>query len=365
MGGAENQVVALADTFARQGHSVCIVALTGDLIVLPTVQAIQVVGIGMQKNPLSFLAAYARLRSTLANFRPDVVHSHMVHANLLARLVRLTLPMNRLICTAHSSNEGGMLRMLAYRMTDALADLTTNVSTDGLRRFIELKAVSRTKGRAIHNGIDCNRFSFSNQGRARIRSELGIEEDAHVFLNVARIVPEKDHSNLLQAFAIVRQHAPMARLLIVGDGPELQAMTILAHELEVAEHVQFLGVRRDVPDLLAACDTFVLSSYIEGLPLVIGEAMACERYVVTTDAGGVREFVGDNGTVVPIQDRTALAEAMRSQIFADIERRQLAGKTGRSRIQATYSLESIAEGWSHIYLGMQPNDDGTTLAALG
>ncbi|MBN2869713.1 MAG: glycosyltransferase, partial [Campylobacterales bacterium] len=112
MGGAERQVCDLADRFTALGHEVLIIYLTGKAVIRPDHPDIRLIGMEMSKTPLSFIKTYIRLRRILRDFTPDVLHTHMVHANLVARLLRLSMHIPRLICTAHSTNEGGRLRML-------------------------------------------------------------------------------------------------------------------------------------------------------------------------------------------------------------------------------------------------------------
>ena len=123
----------------------------------------------------------------------------------------------------------------------------------------------------------------------------------------------------------------------------------MAGTLGVADRVNFLGVRHDVPTLMAACDVFVLSSAWEGFGLVIAEAMACGRVVVATDCGGVREVVGDAGFLVPPRNAEALAKAMgRALRLSDDEHERL-GVAARQRVVEHFSLEATAERYLAVY----------------
>lgn len=351
MGGAENQVVALADRYAAEGHVVMLVAMTGEATVMPRHHGVRLETLRMERNLPGLTRGYLHARRLLKAFAPDVVHSHMVHANLFARALRASLPMRRLICSAHNTNEGGAARMLAYRLTERLADLTTNVSDEAVRAFLEHGAARQGRIVTMHNGIDAERFHFREEDRQRLRREFEVSDDTHVLLAVGRFSPQKDYRNLFEAFVRLCKRRNDCVLWIAGTGDEQQGFQADAARLGIDEHVRFLGLRRDVPALMSAADLFVLSSAWEGLPLVVGEAMACQRVVVATDAGGVREWLGDCGYVVPVRDSLALADALGAALEAGAGERQRRGMAGRERVMTRYALSTVVQKWLQLYTG--------------
>ena len=126
-GGAERVVCDLADQMHQRGHSVKIAYLTGDVFTKPRCPEIELIKINLNSLWL-FPLAYIKLSKVIRIFKPDVVHSHMFHANIMARVARLLVNFPTLVSTAHSKNEGGKLRMLIYCLTNTLSDLNTNVS---------------------------------------------------------------------------------------------------------------------------------------------------------------------------------------------------------------------------------------------
>lgn len=348
MGGAEKVVIGLAEAFADRGHEVNIAYLTGVALVVPRNHDIAIVSLGM-KSGRDFFSAYFRLRRLVMDFQPDVVHSHMVHANILARLLRLTTTIPLLICTAHSSNEGGALRMLAYRLTDMLADLSTNVSDEAVAAFVARRAVKPGRMITVYNGISTSVFAFSESARAQIRKQLDVEDGCHVILAVGRLTAAKDYPNFLRALRTLRSSSVYFKAFIVGDGPLKRALKAEVDELNITEHLEFLGVRNDVPELMSAADVFVLSSAWEGFGLVVAEAMACECLVVATDCGGVKEVVGDCGYLVSPSNSTALYDAIVQGLTLTSSEADSLRARGRERIVRNYSLEVAVDRWIDLY----------------
>lgn len=350
MGGAEHVVVNLADELVKRGHQVKIAYLTGQALVLPESPSIEVISIGMA-GAKSFFSAYFKLRSLIKSFKPDVVHSHMVHANILSRLVRLTVNIPKLICTAHNTSEGGKLRMLAYRLTDKLADISTNVSEEAVAAFVSKGAVKPGRMLAVANGIDTAKFSFNKSDRERLRKELKIT-DQKMLLAVGRLDTQKDYPNLLNSIYLLKQKRQDFKVFIVGDGPLRAELRQRVKELELTEYVEFLGLRRDVAQLMSAADVFVLSSAWEGFGLVVAEAMACERQVVATDCGGVKEVVGDAGFIVSARDSSALVNSINTVLDMNPLGRSQLGANARVRIVQEYSLSKSTGSYLDIYYGL-------------
>ena len=349
VGGAETQVTELASQFAERGDTVMLAFMTGQAEVLPRHPAVTVCSLGMRNSIPGMASGYRALRRLIKSYQPDVVHSHMVHANLLARLVRMGCRMPRLVCTAHSNNEGGKARMLAYRITDALADLSTNVSDNAVAAFVAKGAVPKGRMITVSNGIATDRFRKDTDRRNATREQAGLAPDTRLILAVGRLVDVKDYPNLLRAFALVRKNARNIVLWIAGGGECLQELQALSHELGIAHAVSFLGVRSDTEALYNAADLSVLSSQWEGFGLVVAEAMASENIVVATDCGGVREVLGECGYLVPAQNPERLAEALQSALALTPDDARALGRKARQKVLDHYSLYNTINTWAAIY----------------
>jgi glycosyltransferase involved in cell wall biosynthesis len=334
---------------ARRGHTVAL------LVLRPRVAEqwptdLTVIHLNMRKSPFSVLAGLARGRRFLREFCPDVMHSHCFHANMTARLLKVVVQSPAVLSTVHNVYEGGLLRMLAYRLTDGLACQTIAVSQAAADRFVRLRAVPQDKCVVLTNGIDTAEFVPDADRRVGMRAATGVDTQ-FIWLTAGRIVPAKDYPNLLLAFARVRTACPETQLWVAGEasGAEFSSMQGLTANLGLEDAVRWLGLRRDLPALLDAADGFVLGSAWEGMPLALGEAMAMEKPVVATDVGGVRELVGEAGMVVPAKDPDALAKAMLEQMQSTPEDRRALGLAARARIQSKFSMDAKADEWEALY----------------
>ncbi len=350
-GGAETQVAHLAMALRRRGRDVSVVSLLRPSAFEEELAAsgVAVRSLAMRPgvaNPLGF----ARLVSALRELRPAVLHAHMFHANLMARSVRLLSPVPVVISTIHSiaesSRDSGDVRLRdwLYRITGLLSDATVCVSKAVAERHITARAVSHSRLRVIPNGVDGERFRPDPERRARMRRTLGLG-DEFAWLAAGRLIWKKDYPTMLQAMA--RQSG--AVLLIAGAGPLEEELRTLAGSL--GANVRFLGEREDIPELMNACDGLLLSSVVEGLPVVLLEAAASGLPCVTTDAGGVSEAVldGRTGYIVPRRDSLAFGLAMsRLAGLAASERLHMAA-AAREHALAEFELGAIAGQWDRLY----------------
>jgi glycosyltransferase involved in cell wall biosynthesis len=291
-----------------------------------------------------------KLRSMLLEWRPDVLHGHMVHSNLLARLSRLLVPTRVVVCTMHNQNEGPQWRYLAYRLTDPLCDLTTTVSGVAVDEAVRRHAVSRRKVTLVPNGIDASGYDRDDAVRRSTRASLGIT-DEFLWFAAGRLSEAKDYPNMVQAFKHVRSVQPSTRLRIAGIGPTQDSLEALVSREGLTGDIELLGLRADVPALMQAADGFVMSSAWEGLPMVLLEAAASSLPIVVTDVGGSRDVIehGTSGYITPPADSQALGDAMLQVMALAPSERDAMGAAGRARVTSVFDLEAVTNRWQGIY----------------
>lgn len=275
---------------------------------VPEFEAAGVVPTRLGNGRLGWLLA---LRSAMAN--ADVVHAHSPVLASAARLIQLTLaPEHRppVVVTAHSEWSGHRLP------TRWLNALTSGLDARHWAVSEQVKAsfwpsVARDFEVLIH-GTDTRAARLPEGTRERVRNELALGRGAFLVLTVANLRHHKDYPNLMRATKLLREQHPEVTVASVGQGPLEQELKALHQQLGLGDGFRFLGFRRDVQELMAAADAFVLGSAHEGLPVAIMEAFAAGLPVVATRVGGVPQQVreGVEGDLVPPGDPQALANAL-------------------------------------------------------
>ncbi len=349
IGGAERQAIAIAERMQARGHDVVLIVLRPQRTCeWPT--SVKVTRLELTRSLLRLPGGLLRGRRFLRDFQPDLIHSHTFPANLFARILRLTGAAPRVLSTIHNIYEGGRKRPLAYRITDGLSIHTTTVSQAIAEHYIRIGAVPARKCSVIHNGIDLNQFSPDAGERSRLRERFHVG-DSFVWLAAGRISRAKDYPNLLRAFAAVCAAEARTQLWIAGEAQhqEDRELRTLAAQVGIEDRVRWLGLRDDMAEMLTAADAFVLSSAWEGMPLVIGEAMAMQKPIVATDVGGVRELVGDTGLIVPPRNSPALAQAFLQIMRTPLHERHARGIAARERIRLHFYIDAKVDEWEALY----------------
>jgi glycosyltransferase involved in cell wall biosynthesis len=251
---------------------------------------------------------------------PDIVHAHAVHQAARLRVGNVPVVIN----LPGAPNQ---------RYADDLAQADALIA-DGWAAE-HLPAILGLRIERVPKGVDVDRFRPDGPD---LRTRRGLA--GRIVMTVARLVPLKNLTLLLDAFALVRARVTDARLIIVGDGPEAGALMRHAATLGIAADVTFAGEvpHAETPSWLRSADVFALSSEFDNSPNAALEAMACGLPIVTTDVGGMREFVTEqvNGAVVPPGDAGSLARAIERYLTAPDEA-AACGARNRARVLAEFS----------------------------
>jgi glycosyltransferase involved in cell wall biosynthesis len=209
-------------------------------------------------------------------------------------------------------------------------------------------------GQVIPNGFDLERFRLSEDAGRITRDSLGISSNSRVVGHVARFHPMKNHHGFVRVAVRVGAELKDAHFVLSGRDvvPDNDALTALVPDA-MRDRFHWLGDREDIPNLMCAMDVLCQSSsWGEGFPNVLGEAMATGVPCVATDVGDSAEIIGDTGLVVPPRNEEALASALMEMLKMPAGDRRVLGRTARNRITERYSLKTVVGEYAAIYEGL-------------
>lgn len=343
-GGGERQVLGLVRHLALRGHENVLAAPPRSALatLLPGGDA-RLVPLAI-RNDLDLIAA-VRLRRIIARENPHVVHLHTARAHATAAW--LGSASRRAVVTRRMDypiRRGRWSSLLYDRAVAAVAAISEEV-----RRQLVAGGVRPERIRVIPSGVEPPAGLPGAAGRAAARVRFGANAEPMVAV-VAALERRKGHDVLLHALAVLRARGVPVRCLVCGDGSERAALERLASSLGLGDAVRFLGEQRQVADVLAAADVFVLPSRWEGLGVAILEAMAMALPVVASAVGGIPEAVVDGvtGVLVPPEHPAALADAL-AALVADPARARALGERGRARVLERFTIERMAESYERLY----------------
>jgi len=354
--GAERIVASLACLLPQHGFGTSVICLEDERASVG--EALKVFGIpvhGLRLSRRRTLACAKAIARRIPAERPLIVHAHLFHANLAARLAvkrldKATRAGVHVLSTVHVAEHRFRPWQFALdRLTASIARAEVCVSRAVATFQQQRTGLPETFFRVIENGIHLQRFT-PRESPPILRSADGKRKpDPLRVVSVGRLDPQKDFPMLLHAWKDVEETFPAAELVIAGSGPEDAALKALRKKLGLL-NVQFPGFVEDIPALLRSADLYVQSSAWEGFGLAVAEAMACALPVVVTDVDSLPEIVenGTSGIVVPGRNPQALSSAMIALLSAPPRAIEL-GKRARIEALKRFSVERMVADYARLY----------------
>ena len=290
----------------------------------------------------------AGIRRYLRETQPTIVHTFLLTASLYGRLAAILEHVPIVIGTEVNIYERKRRHhVLAERMLMSKTDRVI-VSANSVRDFyVDQIHADPEKIDVVYNAVDWRAIT-PTMPREQMRASLGLKPDARVAGVIARLTEQKGHRFLLQA--LTTGALADVQLIVVGDGDLRDALKAEAQDLGIASRVHFLGARRDLGDLLAAMDVFVMPSLWEGLPLSMILAMGAAMPVVVTEVAGIPEIVvdGESGWLVPAGNSLALATAL-ADVFKDKARAAKIGRAARDFVLPRFGVDGYVKSIVSLY----------------
>lgn len=349
VGGTEQQVARLAVELADRGHDVTLVLLnaTGPNLSVVADTPVRVIDLGLPPDSqrgistklhavVLYLIGIVRLSLILRRLRPDVVHAFLLVAYAVA--IPAAFLAGVPVRVVGHRNIGGELSSRPRRMVMRLCLLISTHATgnaEAVARAFPSVAFPQRETQVLRNGVD-------------LPVRVGCPEiQPPRLVQIANFHRVKNHAMLLQALARL-PHCP--ETVLFGDGEERERLEQLVGDLGLTARVRFAGAVPNAKTQLGDFQLLTLTSWNEGLPNAILEAMAAGLPVVTTDAGGASELVldGKTGFVIAPGDVAALTDRLR-HLIDDPDARQRMGQAGRELILDTHSWSRLVQAYETLY----------------
>ena len=359
IGGVQTDILTLTEDLSAKGHAVYVATTEGVLLAELIAKGARHVDIDFHFSDANkLLGAIRQLRRVVREQGIELIAPQSVRSSIAAYIalrliphgyrVRATRRRPPIVTTIHNIHNPKNFQY-AGKILRTCADFVIFESHYERNRLLD-NGLHPERSAVIHSGIDLSKLSSPTRA-AQFAAQYGIDPAVHfVYGIVARLSEEKGHCYLVDAFARVARDSPQARLMVVGDGPLLDAVQRQVAALGLHGRVIFTGMQRDIASHLALFDVFVLSSTRESFPLSAREAMAAGRAVIAPRIGGCPEVVDDNVTGLLFEAADVDDLAAKMAALGDRQISTAMGRAGRQRSERLFSRESWVNGDEKVYL---------------
>lgn len=358
-GGAEGVLYRLVTHDKSNEHIIISLMDEGKYGPLLMEKGISVHCLNMSQGKLS-IKSIAKLFKLIKSAKPDVVQTWMYHADLIGGIVAKSLGIKQVFWNIrHSTFDPSFTKASTIKVAKLCAKLSRTVpsaivscSHVAIQPHVDL-GYDKSKFTVIGNGYDLDLFKIDDQAKFNIRKELNIGNKP-VLGMVGRYDPQKNHKGLIHALERVLYKGYDFDLILVGKDLDSQNHELLnlIRNSNLSDKVHLLGQRQDIPSIMNALDIHILSSsYGEGFPNVIAEAMACGTPCIATDIGDVKVIIDDYGWVVEAGDdeliTNAILEALelKKQSTEWMKMKALA----RKHITDNFSISLMIEKYNNVW----------------
>lgn len=357
-GGAEAGLYRLITNSPQFTHLVISLKEDGYYSNLLKYKDIKVVCLNLNKKN-KFFIGICKLILEINNFKPNILHNWMYHANFMGGIIGKLLRIDTIIWTIHGSFHIGTTKLLTNFLVRLSAlfsyfipDKIVYVSNYSHKVHLKL-GYSEKNSVVIPNGYSLNNRLDKLKGTNLIKNEFNLSDEIVILGVVTRYHPVKDFKTLICALSELKKKYTHFVCLIVGFNiPKNEELEYLIRVNKLEDYIILVGPRIDINSFMLAFDIFVLSSLSESSPNVIFEAMACGTPCVSTDVGDVSEIIGQTGWIVPISDSISLAESiflaineMNNSIKWELRRRLC-----KERIELLFSSQKMYENYHNLWL---------------
>jgi glycosyltransferase involved in cell wall biosynthesis len=368
IGGAETTLLKLVQRLNREDFNNHVVCLTSKGAIGDEIRrsGVDVSYLNMPSGRLSLKGIIEFIRLVRA-FQPDILQSWLYHSDLIGLIIGKILSIKTIIwnlrCAFIDLDRYRISTKIVLKLCVLLSSMPNSIisNSEEAIRYHKILGYRNASWYLIPNGVDTLKFFPDKNAKQALMLELGIPSDRK-FKNakshedillvgcVARFDPMKDFETLIEAAKIVIEKFDNVRFILVGRNVEWQN-PFFKHSIpdNMCSRFFLMGERRDIPRIMAALDIFVLTSYGEGFPNALCEAMASAVPCIATDVGDCKSIIGNTGFIVEAQNPTKISKAISDLVRATPKKRKEMGNEARQRVLARYTITSVAQMYEYLY----------------
>jgi glycosyltransferase involved in cell wall biosynthesis len=344
--GAEVQAYVILSSLSRLPQLDLTVVILNEGKLAKELRKIGLNAVVIDESVHGFFPILRLIKENLKDKNIDILHSHRYKENVLGGLLKKSGTVRHLVQTVHGIDEPfkGIKRLKINLYSKLNEYFTRNYFNKVLTVSFDIqnklsKIITPEKLITIHNAINTANLKVTRSA-VEVREELGIGKNHPIIGSVGRMVPIKGYDIFLKAAKVILEVKPEVTFLLAGDGPLKSEFERTAKEMGLEKAVKFLGFREDILDIINCFDIFMLSSYYEGIPIALLEAMALKKAVVATMVGGLKEVIEENvsGLLVEPGDPQALALAC-AKLLGSPELRCKMEIAAKERIDEEFSID--------------------------
>ena len=359
-GGGERVFAQIINRLSGKKYKIMVACLpTGAFVEKIKGSAAQIKSVDMRNrfNPGVIL----QLSSLIKREGVDIVHSQGARADFFARVAAKFAGAPVVVSTVPMPVEGfdvSPIRKLIYtafnRFSERFVDRFMVVSDALEKMMIERHRIGPQRVVKIYNGIEEDEYCMADKEivsrSSHFRKESGLDDDVPIIGVIGRLVWQKGFEYFIEAIPEVLNRFIDARFLVIGEGVLKDALEARHERLKLGDKLIFTGFRSDIKDVLASVDIFVIPSLIEGLPMILLEAMAMAKPIVATDIDGIKEVLynGEAGLLVPPKDPKALSDAIIDMLIHRDKAYQM-GMAARKIVKEKFGVDVMVQKVEDVY----------------
>lgn len=354
LGGAEIQLLNMVKNINRDLFDCSILYIKGE----PDIEGdFNNLNIKVYNNSIYSLfnpIKYVEIFRIIKNNDFDILHTHLIHCNLIGRVIGRLAGVKSIINSEHNTSnwqKNNFFLIILYKITLKYVDIIHCISNSVKTKITDKIDIDNKKLRIVYNGINMNHFITKQEG---IKKELFSIEPYPVLGCVSRLDKRKGLEYLIRAIKILKNTYKNIKLLLVGEGSEKKSLTKLVNDLKLEEQILFVGKTNETKKYLQALDVFVLPSLQEGLSIAIIEAMAAGVPVIASNVNGIPEVVTNNldGILIDPQDEYKIAKAVEKLINNKTFRDSLV-ENAYEKVKVKFDIKNIVNEFQDLYLELE------------